>query len=140
MTLEQALITAIASNAGVVSALGSRLYVAEAPREAAMPYALFVRDTTEQTEHQGGGSNLVQAFMSVNIFAETYSAANSASDAIQTALDAITHDVEIGTTDIVPVFIPLPGREENILEKSDGEAGVITTIRLVYAIWYKLTV
>ncbi len=86
MTIEQAILTALLADAGLIAVVGERIYPVLAPQDVVKPYIVFSKISAPRDHTHDGGSGLVNARFQFSCFATTYQVAKQVAGLIQAVL------------------------------------------------------
>ena len=86
MDVEEAVYAHLIANAGVIAAIGNRLYPGAAPSDCASPYAVYFEAGQRFARAMTGTLPLEVYDMRIDVFADTYDGAKDARKAIYDAL------------------------------------------------------
>lgn len=87
MSASAALYTIITGNAGVLTAMSTRLYPVNIPQKTTLPAAAYQRISGPRTLAHDGPTGLALARFQITVEASSYSSAESTAAAIVTAVD-----------------------------------------------------
>lgn len=87
--MEEALLTHLAADAGVLALVADRIVWAARPQGEALPCIVMHRITGDRDYHQLGRSGLVESIVQVDCWADTWLAAKGVARAVITALDTV---------------------------------------------------
>jgi len=132
MKPEQAVIEIIESG---VSALGSRIYSGYAPQDAAFPFAVIGRDSTDPDHHLLGASGLRLVRIGITIYGPRILALGIIAEAIESALDTVNDRTTVAGINIARLWMEDMG--ESQIELADGTGNPIHAISQTYSMHYQ---
>jgi len=132
MKPEQAVIELL--EAGVAS-LSSRIYPGYAPQDAAMPFAVVGRDSTDVDHHMGGASGLRLVRIGVAFYGSRLLALGVIAEAAEAVLDTINDRTTVADIDIARLWIE--DTAESQIELADGTGKPIHVITQTYSMHYQ---
>lgn len=87
MSLETALYSYLSGVSAVTDEVSTRIYPAQAPQGAALPYVVHHRISTRRFPHQLGPSGMVRARIQIDSFGTTLDSAQAVFDVLRDNLD-----------------------------------------------------
>lgn len=86
MTIQEAIRSHLTTTAGVVAALGQRVYIAALPESATYPAAVVQTLNVDRAHSQDGSSGFSTGAFDIDLLAPTIAAAKAAADLVRVAL------------------------------------------------------
>lgn len=130
---EKLLHTRLASNPLVSGLVASRVYPVIAPQNAALPYIVYSRNSTQNVNSASGYSGSAIAQITVSSWAKTYSGAKALADAVRAALNGWRDQGASPKIDLASIV----DESDDLLAPEDGNElpeayGVVHTIDLSF--------
>jgi len=88
MSVETALYNTLSGNSGVTSLVSTRIYAANAPESATVPYIVYSLSGTEIFHTLPGSNDSAKSQMQINCVANTYASGKAVASAVKAALQA----------------------------------------------------
>jgi hypothetical protein len=132
MKPEQAVITLLENGVG---SLSSRIYPGYAPQDAAMPFAVVGRDSTEVDHHILGASGLRLVRIGVAFYGPRLLALGVIAESAEAVLDTVNDRTTVAGINIRRLWIE--DTAESQIELADGTGKPIHVIAQTYSMHYK---
>lgn len=119
---EDAMRAAAIANAGVLAAVGSRIYpVGSVPQVVAeLPFIVYQRTSAPREHHLSGVSGMSIGRVAWTIYGATYDATKALADNCRLALDGLRGTKTVGGNSIVIKCCLLDDESEQVIDPDDG--------------------
>jgi hypothetical protein len=126
-------------NAGIASAIGTRIYPGFAEEDQAKPYAIIRRDTTEPDHHMLGVSGLKYVSVELYLYGETYNALTTLAEQFEAVLDGVNDrtTVTIGATSIEIARLWMVEQSDEEVTIQDGTGRKTYSVYQRYELHYQ---
>ena len=137
MSLETDLVDYLAADTDVSDLMGARIYDADAPTDADLPYLTIQRISTTHEHHQEAAAGLAIATIQTDVWASSQAHRETGAEAVRGALDVL-HHTTMGSTDVSLVSLEGPSYTYDPPPDASETGGF--RARIDATIWYAETV
>lgn len=135
---EIALRTRITAGGPVRALVEARIYPQKAPQNAARPYGVYQRISSNPERHMGGAAELAQARIQFTWYADTWQVARDIADGARWQLDGFKGAIAVGADAFYVRHLSLENEADNFIDPTAGSDDGVHAISQDWLLFYVL--
>lgn len=135
MNPEKAIVHLLENDGTVAASLGTRIYPGYAPQDAAFPFAIFGRESTDPDHHMLGASGLRLVRIGITFFGPQALSLGALAEAAEAALDSVNDRTTVQGINIARLW--LDDMSQSQIELADGTGRPIHAVSQTYSMHYQ---